>query len=137
MYHVIIVVGNVGKDPEMKYTPAGQAVTNFSVAVNEQYTNASGEKIKRTIWYRVQTWGKTAEVCNQYIKKGSKVLVEGRLIADPTTGGPKIWSKKDGSSGASFEINASTVRFLSSKNEGGESEQAQSGQPVSEEDLPF
>ena len=111
-YQKIIIVGNLGKDPEMRYTPAGQAVTSFSVAVNEQYTDKSGEKVKKTIWFRVSAWGKQAEVCNEYLKKGSQVLIDGKMSADPSTGGPKIWTKQDKSTGASFEITASTVRFL-------------------------
>ena len=117
MYHTIIIVGNVGKDPEMRYTPSGQAVTSFSVATNRQYTSGNGEQVKETIWFRVSTWGKTAEICNQYVKKCSKVLVEGRLTPDKTTGGPRIWSKQDGTAGASFEVTASTVRFLSGRDE--------------------
>jgi single-strand DNA-binding protein len=118
MYHTLIIVGNVGKDPEMRYTPSGQAVTSFSVATNRQYTGSNGEQVKETIWFRVSTWGKTAEVCNQYVKKGSKVLVEGRLAPDKATGGPKIWTKQDGTSGSSYDVTASTVRFLSSRQEG-------------------
>jgi single-strand DNA-binding protein len=114
-YQKIIITGNLGRDPEMRYTPSGQAVTSFSVAVNESYTSANGEKVKRTIWFRVTAWGKQAEICNQYLKKGSQVLVDGRMSADPATGGPKIWKKQDGSSGSSFEVTASTVRFLSSR----------------------
>ena len=120
MFHTIIVAGNVGKDPEMRYTPSGQAVTSFSVATSRQYTAGNGEQVKETIWFRVSTWGKTAEACNQYVKKGSKVLIEGRLTPDKTTGGPRIWTKQDGSAGASFEVTANTVRFLSSRQEGGE-----------------
>ena len=118
MYHTLIIVGNVGKDPEMRYTSSGQAVTSFSVATNRQYTDSNGEQVKETIWFRVSTWGKTAEVCNQYVKKGSKVLVEGRLAPDKATGSPKIWTKQDGTSGASYDVTASTVRFLSSRQEG-------------------
>jgi single-strand DNA-binding protein len=116
-YHTVILVGNLGRDPEMRYTPAGQAVTNFSIAVNDDYTNNSGERIKRTIWVRVSAWGKQAENCNQYLKKGSKVLVEGRLTADAATGSPRIWTKQDGTSGTSFEVSAQTVRFLSTRGE--------------------
>jgi single-strand DNA-binding protein len=126
-FHTTIIVGNLGRDPEMRYTPSGQAVTSFSVAVSEQYTNAGGEKVKRTTWFRVSAWGKSAEICNQYLKKGSKVLVEGRLTADPATGSPKLYDKQDGTKGANFDLTASTVRFLSSQsdsnhaqNEGGE-----------------
>ena len=117
MYQTTILIGNLGKDPEMRYTPSGQAVTSFSVATNRQYTNNNGESVKETTWFRVSAWGKQAETCNQYLRKGSKVLVEGRLTSDPATGGPRIWKAQDGSSRASFEVNASTVRFLSSKNE--------------------
>lgn len=115
MYHTLIIVGNVGKDAEMRYTPAGQAVTTFSVATNRQWNGSDGEKHKETIWWRVSTWGKQAETCNQYVKKGMKVLVEGRLQPDPNTGGPRIWSGQDGTARANFEVTADTVRFLSSK----------------------
>ncbi len=116
-YHTIILVGNLGRDPEMRYTPSGQAVTNFSVAVNDNFTSSNGEKVERTIWVRVSTWGKQAEICNQYLKKGRKVLVEGRLVTDPNTGGPRIWERQDGTKSASFEVSAQTVRFLSTRGE--------------------
>ena len=143
MYQTIIIVGNVGRDPEMRYTPSGQAVTSFSVATNRQYSNNNGETIKETIWFRVSAWGNTGETCNQYLKKGSKVLVEGRLTADPATGGPRVWTGQDGSPRASFEVSAGTVRFLSSRSEaegGGMSSGApavdEGGAPA-EEDIPF
>src|SRR4030042_5150773 len=121
MYHTIIIVGNVGRDPEMRATPSGQAVTSFSVASNRQYTSSNNEQVKETIWFRISAWGKQAETCNQYLKKGSKVLIEGRLTPDKTSGGPRIWKKQDGSSGASFEVTAQTVRFLTPRSESGES----------------
>ncbi len=143
-FHTTIITGNLGKDPEMRYTPSGQAVTSFSVAVNESYTNNNGEKIKKTIWFRISAWGKQAETCNQYLKKGSMVLVEGRLTADPGTGGPRIWKKQDGTAGASFEISAQTVRFLSSRGEGGEGGPAAAvggemgaAELPAEDDIPF
>ncbi len=116
-YHTVILVGNLGKDPEMRYTPSGQAVTNFNVASSRQYTDSNGQMVKETIWFRVSTWGKQAETCNQYLKKGSKVLVEGRLVPDGSTGGPRVWTRQDGTTGASYEISASTVRFLSSRSD--------------------
>lgn len=112
MFQTIILAGNLGRDPEMRYTPSGQAVTSFSVATNRQWTNSNGELIKETVWFRVSAWGKMAETCNQYLKKGSKVLVEGRLTADSTSGGPRIWTGQDGSARANFEVTAQTVRFL-------------------------
>src|ERR1700690_2426435 len=118
MFHTIIIVGNLGKDPEMRYTPSGQAVTSFSVASNRSWTDSNGQKQTEVIWFRISAWGKQAEICNQYLKKGSKVLIEGRLTPDKTTGGPRIWQKQDGSSGASFEITVRTVRALSTRGEG-------------------
>ncbi len=132
-YHTIIIAGNLGNDPEMRYTPDGTAVCDFSVAVNDSFTNREGERVDRTIWFRVTTWRKLAETCNAYLKKGRKVLVEGRLVADPNTGGPKIWERQDGSSGANFEITAQTVRFLSSRGEADEGYQVKEN----EEDIPF
>lgn len=116
-FHTVILVGNVGRDPEMRYTPTGQPVTSFSVATNRQYVNSNGETIKETAWFRVSVWGKQAESCNQYLRKGAKVLVEGRLVPDPSTGGPRLWTGQDGQPRASFEINAQVVRFLSSRSE--------------------
>jgi len=117
MYHTIIIVGNLGRDPEMRYTPSGQAVTNFSVATNRNYTGTDGQPVKETMWFRISTWGKQAETCNQYLKKGSKVLIEGRLVPDKDTGGPKVFTRQDGTSGAAYDISASTVRFLSTRGE--------------------
>ena len=115
MYQSITIVGRLGRDPEMRYTPNGQAVTSFSVATDRQYTDANGQKVKETTWFRVSVWGKQAEPCNQYLKQGSVVLVDGRLTPDPKTGGPRVWKKQDGSEGASFEISATAVRFLDGK----------------------
>ena len=118
MFHTIIIVGNVGKDPVKGNTPSGQTYTAFSVATHRQYTAGNGEQVKETIWFRITTWGKQAEICNQYVRKGAKVLIEGRLTPDKATGGPRIFNKQDGSVGAAFEVTAGTVRFLSSRGEG-------------------
>ncbi len=138
-YHTVIVAGNLGRDPEMRYTPSGQAVTNFSVAVNDDYTNNNGERVKRTIWFRVSAWGKQAENCNQYLHKGSKVLVEGRMVVDPATGGPRIWTGQDGQSRASFEISAQNIRFLTPRGGEAESVADDSGAytSVDEDNIPF
>ena len=143
MFQTIILAGNLGRDPEMRYTPSGQAVTSFSVATNRQYRNNNGEVVKETIWFRISAWGKVAETCNQYLRKGSKVLVEGRLTADNSTGGPRIWTSQDGKSRASFEVSASTVRFLSNRGEsdGSAPEPATSVDegmsPPEEDNIPF
>jgi single-strand DNA-binding protein len=139
MYHTIIIVGNLGRDPEMRYTPSGQAVTNLSVASSRKYTGSDGTLVQETIWFRISVWGKQAETCNQYLRKGSKVLVEGRLVPDPKTGGPRVWQGQNGP-GASFEVSAGTVRFLSSRSddEGGYQAGDGVGQSVSESDeIPF
>lgn len=119
MFHTIILVGNLGNEPTMRYTPSGQPVTTFSVATNRQHNAENGVgPVKETTWFRVTAWGKQAEICNEFLHKGSKVLVEGRLTPDPDTGGPRIFNRQDGSAGASYEVNASTVRFLSGKENG-------------------
>lgn len=104
MYHKLTIVGNLGKDPDMRFTTDGKAVTTFSVA-------ASNRK-DETTWFRVSTWDKQAETCNQYLHKGSKVLVEGRLKPEIN-----VYQRKDGSYAASYDVTADTVRFLSGKDE--------------------
>jgi single-strand DNA-binding protein len=132
MFHTIIIIGNLGIDPEMRYSPNGQAVTSFSLASNRTYKGNDGQQVKETTWFRITVWGNQAESCNQYLKKGSKVLVEGRLIPDDK-GSPRVFQRKDGTYGASFEVNAQTVRFLSSIGESTEhSEEADDGG-----DIPF
>lgn len=118
MFQSNTFVGNLGGDPEMRYTPSGAAVTNFSIASNRTYKNSDGEKITETTWVRVSAWGRLAEVCNEYLAKGKKVLVTGNLIVDPATGGPRVWQKNDGSHGASFELRADQVVFLSPSGNG-------------------
>ncbi|MCJ7537314.1 MAG: single-stranded DNA-binding protein [Anaerolineales bacterium] len=138
MYQKIIIIGNLGRDPEMRYTPSGAAVTNFNVATNRKYTTSDGNPVEQTTWFRVSTWGKQAEACNQFLKKGSKVLVEGRLNPDQDTGGPKVWTKQDGTSGASYEITADQVRFLSSRAEDESGYTTKDSPGISEpEDIPF
>ena len=134
-FHTIIIVGNLGKDPEMRYTPSGQPVTSFSLASGRSYTNNAGEKVDETVWFRVTAWGKLAETCSQYLRKGRMVLVEGRLVPDKN-GGPRIWTKQDGTAGASFEVNATTVRFLGGRGEGGPGEPIEEHQGEGDE-IPF
>jgi single-strand DNA-binding protein len=120
MYQKITLIGNLGRDPEMRYTPSGQQVTTFSMATTEKWTGQDGKLQERTIWWRITVWGKNAESCNQYLKKGSKVFVEGRITGDEK-GNPKTWTGQDGSVRASFEVTAlpNGIKFLSSRAEGG------------------
>lgn len=115
MYQKVIIVGYLGGDPEMRYTPNGTPVTNFSVATSRRWTNQQGELQDETTWFRVSCWNKLAETTNQYLSKGRPVLVEGTLIPDPQTGGPRTWIRNDGTVGASYEVRAWTVRFLPSR----------------------
>jgi single-strand DNA-binding protein len=112
MYQKLTLVGNLGRDPEMRYTSDGTPVTNFSVATNRRWTNSDGSQGEETVWFRVTAWRRMAEVCNEYLEKGRQVLVEGRLLADPETGGPRVWTGRDGQTRASYEVTASTVKFL-------------------------
>ncbi len=134
MFQTIILIGNLGKEPEMRYTPSGQPVVSFSLATNRSYKGADGQPVKETTWFRVTAWGKQAETCNQYLHKGSKVLVEGRLTPDPDTGGPRIW-ESNGKMGASYEVTASTVRFLSGREDHEEGEAV--GGDAFGPDIPF
>jgi single-strand DNA-binding protein len=117
MYHKIIIVGNLGRDPEMRYTPDGTPVTTFSVATNRRWTGSDGQQQEETVWFRVTAWRRMAEVCNQYLQKGRQVLVEGRLRPDEN-GGPRIWTGNDGVARASYEVTAETVKFIGGRGEG-------------------
>lgn len=130
------IIGNLGRDPEMSYLPSGDPVTRFSVAVSERYTTKAGEKVENTAWVRVSVFGKAAENCNNFLTKGKKVAVVGKLQFDPATGGPKTFAAKDGSTKASFELRADTVEFLSPKGEAGESPEGGAA-PGADEDIPF
>ncbi len=134
-----LIVGYLGRDPEMDYTASGQLRTRFSVATNRKYRDAAGQEVKETTWFRVTVWGKQAEACDTYLHKGSLVLVEGRLVADPETGSPRLWTRQDGRPATSFEISATLVRFLGSKNEAAtEDVNGQAEVPAQAEDeIPF
>ncbi len=137
MYHKVVLVGNLGRDPEMRYTPSGQAVTNMSVATNRRFTDSSGEQRDETVWFRISVWGRQAETVNQYLRKGRQVLVEGNLVPDDN-GNPRIWNRQDGSPAASFEVRAQTVRFLGGRDDAGDFGSAPSGMgPESEDEIPF
>lgn len=112
MFQKLIIVGNLGGDPEMQYTPAGDAVTNFSLASNRRWTGADGKPVEEVTWFRVSVWGKAAEACNQYLAKGRQVLVEGQLSPDKGTGNPRVWTDNAGEARASYDVRAFTVQFL-------------------------
>jgi single-strand DNA-binding protein len=115
-YNKNTFIGHLGRDPEMRYTPSGKSVTVFPVASNEQFTNGNGDTVKVTTWFRCEAWGRQAEICNQFLRKGSKVMVEGKLKPDPKTGRPEIWTRQDGSTAADYNITVKEIYFLDSKN---------------------
>ncbi|MFN8499976.1 MAG: single-stranded DNA-binding protein [Anaerolineae bacterium] len=106
MYSKIVLVGNLGSEPEMRYTPNGQAVCSFSVAVNRRWNDAQGSAHEETTWYRVSTWGKLAEQCSQYLTKGRMVLVEGDRVK------ANAYMTRDNQPAASLELTAQVVRFM-------------------------
>ena len=101
----IIIIGNLGSDPEMRFTPNGRPVTSFSVATNRRYTTSEGERREETEWFTVVTWGRLAEQCNQFLTKGRLVYVEGRLRSHS-------WEGQDGQRRSRNEIVADRVSFL-------------------------
>lgn len=118
MYHKVLLAGYLGRDPELRYTQEGTPVTNFSVATSRKWTGKDGDRREETLWWRVSAWGKLAEICNEYLAKGRPALIEGRLVPDSRTGGPRIWHGQDGEPRASYEVRAQTVRFLGGGNSG-------------------
>jgi single-strand DNA-binding protein len=122
----VILVGNLGSDPEMRYTPNGKAVTSFNMATNRRYTTSAGENKEETDWFRVSVWGKQGEQCNQFLSKGKQVYVEGRLHA-------RSWEGQDGQMRTSLEVTAERVLFLGRR----ASATLPEGEEIEPEDLPF
>lgn len=133
----VIIIGRLGVDPELKYTPSGKAVANFSVATSERWTDKDGNKQEKTEWHRVVVWGKLAELCNQYLSKGRQAVVEGSLQT-------RSWDAQDGSKKYTTEIIGKNVEFLggnggSQSNAGGSDEDysPSNQQDFTADDIPF
>jgi len=122
----IMLIGNVGSDPEMRYTPNGKAVTSFRMATNYRYSGPDGERREETEWFRVSVWGRQAESCNQFLSKGRRVYVEGRLRS-------RNWEGQDGQTRTSLEVSANRVIFLDRAGPVSLSEEGE----IEPEDLPF
>ena len=134
-YQKVIIVGNLGGDPELRYTPSGNPVTGFNVAVNSVYNRADGEKVEETTWFKVTAWNRLAENANQFLQKGSSVLVEGRIKIEQYTA-------QDGTPRANMNLTASNMQFLGGtrpKDEDGGYAPAAAGDDVKgdAEDLPW
>jgi single-strand DNA-binding protein len=138
MINKAILVGRLGKDPEVRYTPDGMMITNFTLATDEQRKDKSGEKVKTTEWHRIVTFGKLAEICGKYLVKGKLVFVEGRIRT-------QSWEDKEGAKRYTTEIIASDMRMLDSKGQRGADASSEeppishsgADAPLSEEDVPF
>jgi single-strand DNA-binding protein len=136
MFNKIMVIGNIGTEPEMRYTPNGNPVTSFRIATSRSYTSANGERNQETEWFTVVAWNQLAERCNQYLAKGRRTFVEGRLQS-------RQWDGQDGQTRHRNEIVASNVVFLDrnpsqpSENEPSTLESNDSSVAIETDDLPF
>lgn len=147
-FNKIIIVGNLGRDPELRYTPQGTAVCSFSMATNERRRDKVGEFQDITTWFRVTLWGKQAETASKYLTKGSPVYIEGRLRIEE-------WTDRDGQTRQSLEVNATDMQFISGGSRADEtgsisssqgdyyekndfqSADEPSGSPAGDDDIPF
>jgi single-strand DNA-binding protein len=131
-----ILIGNLGRDPELKYTPGGQAVANFSVATTDRWTGQDGQKNERTVWHNIVAWGKQAELAKEYLRKGRQVYIEGRIDN-------RSYDKKDGSGKAYIsEVVVQNIQFLGSRADTGAApstsdEPPQEDSTGGDDDLPF
>lgn len=123
-FNKVMLIGNLTRDPELRYIPSGQPVTTFSVAVNRTYTSQAGEKKEEVSFIRIVVWGRRAEVCNEYLKKGSPVFIEGRLQS-------RSWDAPDGTKRSTVEVVAMNVQFLG---RGGGKSEASPPPPSMDED---
>jgi single-strand DNA-binding protein len=133
----VILIGNLGADPEVRYTPSGSTVANFNLATTEQWTNKDGEKEERTEWHRIVAWGRLGEICGEYLHKGRQVYIEGRLQT-------RSWEDKEGIKRYTTEINALSMQMLGSpRRESGTAQSVDERHPVEEpisipdDDIPF
>ncbi|MDX9816042.1 MAG: single-stranded DNA-binding protein [Smithellaceae bacterium] len=135
MVNKVILIGRLGKDPEVRYTPDGTMVTNFNLATDEQWRDKNGEKVQKTEWHRIVTFGKLAEICGNYLVKGKLVFVEGRIQT-------RSWEDKDGIKRFTTEIIASNMQMLDSKGQGKSTDDlpadnSAAGSDIPTDDVPF
>ncbi len=124
----VMIIGNLGRDPEMRYTPSGRPVTTFSVATSRTWNTSEGEKHVETEWFNVVAWSNLAEICKQYLNKGQQVYIEGRLQT-------RHWDDQEGNKHTSVEIVANEMIILGERRESGES--SSDAESVEEEEFPF
>jgi len=128
-FNKVLLMGNLTRDPELRYVPSGAAVTTFTLAVNRMYTTQTGEKKKDTCFVRVVVWGKTAEVCGEYLSKGSPIFVDGRLQS-------RSWVGQDGQKRNTIEVVADNVQFLRTRAQADTAEGAAAETQVAHDETP-
>lgn len=133
----VILIGNLGRDPEVRYTPSGTAVANFSLATSENWTNKDGEKQSRTEWHRIEAWGRLGETCGEYLSKGSQVYIEGSIRTDE-------WEDQEGNKRQTTKVRAWRMQMLGSRaqaeplsNEGFGPDPKTASSGPTEDDIPF
>lgn len=136
----VILIGRLGRDPEVKYTPSGQAVAKFSIATDETYKDRNGEQQRRTEWHNIVAWRRLAEICGEYLAKGKLVYIEGRLRT-------RKWEDREGNKRSTTEIEAREMQMLSPKGEGDRSESSSQqsettpapapSPEITDDDIPF
>lgn len=127
----VMIIGNIGTDPEMRFTPNGNPVTTFRIATSRTFTSSEGERKQETEWFTVVTWNKLAESCNQFLTKGRRAYVEGKLRT-------RSWEGQDGQKRTRVEIVADRVLFLDRQASAPNAETVGTGEDIIEaEDLPF
>lgn len=134
MYQEITLVGNIGSEVQMRYTPSGVPVSSFSLAVNKSWNDQEGNRQQKTTWFRVSAWRKLAEITAEHLTKGRQVLVVGEMQD------AHAWTDKEGKPQASLEVTAQTIRFLGSRpeSETDETPQTEKSHPIlEEEEIPF
>jgi single-strand DNA-binding protein len=142
-FNKLILVGNLGRDPELRYTPQGTPVCSFTLATNERRKDRAGENQDVTTWFRVTLWGRQAETASQYLSKGRPVYVEGRLRVEE-------WTDKDGKQRHTLEVHATDMQFIGGRGDegggqssrpdapsGGKNEPSGGGEDISDDDIPF
>jgi single-strand DNA-binding protein len=144
-FNKITLVGNLGRDPELRYTPQGTPVCSFTLATNERRKDRAGENQDVTTWFRVTLWGRQAETASQYLSKGRPVYIEGRLRVEE-------WTDKDGKQRYTLEVHATDMQFIGGRGDeagggqsprsdsstsGGRPEPSTGGEDISDDDIPF
>ena len=127
MLNKVILIGNLGRDPEVRYLPSGDAVANFSIATSENWKDRNGQRQERTEWHNISMFGRLAEIAGQYLKKGSKVYIEGRIQSRKYTG-------KDGIERTAYEIIGNEMKMLGGSNDSGQQAQAETPTPPRRQD---